>query len=230
MQETWVRSLGWEDPLEKGKATYSSILGWRIPWTIVNGVSKSQTWLSSFHIHPTHCVSNKAYCVPLVTHYHSINLVSAYSVPWVLIAVLVTGFLPVIYCLRLWFEVFTIFFSTWKKIKSVKLPHIQHNMGIQSSVSRKLPMYTGYLLCSAPECCSLIHDSCIYSCIHVYRDQFCYLLPIQSYLHLLSAWLKFLTLLPSLTFLWPCHLTQKCCVSFLISRYHYMFSCSHCIK
>ena len=30
MQETWVRSLGWGDPLEKGKATYSSILGWRI--------------------------------------------------------------------------------------------------------------------------------------------------------------------------------------------------------
>ena len=32
MQETWVRSLGWEDPLEKGMATYSSILAWRIPW------------------------------------------------------------------------------------------------------------------------------------------------------------------------------------------------------
>ena len=34
MQETWVRSLGWEDPMEKGKATYSSILAWRIPWTV----------------------------------------------------------------------------------------------------------------------------------------------------------------------------------------------------
>ena len=33
MQETWVRSLGYEDPLEKGKATHSSILAWRIPWT-----------------------------------------------------------------------------------------------------------------------------------------------------------------------------------------------------
>ena len=32
--ETWVRSLGWEDPLEKGKATHSSILVWRIPWTV----------------------------------------------------------------------------------------------------------------------------------------------------------------------------------------------------
>ena len=34
MQETWVRSLGWEDPLEKGKATHSSILAWRILWTV----------------------------------------------------------------------------------------------------------------------------------------------------------------------------------------------------
>ena len=34
VQETWVRSLGWEDPLEKGKATHSSTLAWRIPWTV----------------------------------------------------------------------------------------------------------------------------------------------------------------------------------------------------
>ena len=34
IQETWIRSLGWEDPLEKGKATHSSILAWRIPWTV----------------------------------------------------------------------------------------------------------------------------------------------------------------------------------------------------
>ena len=34
MWETWFPSLGWEDPLEKGKATHSSILAWRIPWTI----------------------------------------------------------------------------------------------------------------------------------------------------------------------------------------------------
>ena len=33
MWETQVQSLGWEDPLEKGMATYSSILAWRIPWT-----------------------------------------------------------------------------------------------------------------------------------------------------------------------------------------------------
>ena len=34
MWETWVRSLGWEDPLEKGKATHSSILAWKLAWTV----------------------------------------------------------------------------------------------------------------------------------------------------------------------------------------------------
>ena len=34
MQETWVRSLGWEDPLEKGTVTHSNVLAWRIPWTV----------------------------------------------------------------------------------------------------------------------------------------------------------------------------------------------------
>ena len=49
--ETWVQSLHWEDPLEKGKATHSSILAWRIPWTTVLGVTKSWTRLSNFHFH-----------------------------------------------------------------------------------------------------------------------------------------------------------------------------------
>ena len=34
MREIWVRSLGWEYPLEKGMATHSSILDWKIPWTV----------------------------------------------------------------------------------------------------------------------------------------------------------------------------------------------------
>ena len=41
MQETRVLSLGWEDPLEMGKATHSSILAWRIPWTVSMGSQKS---------------------------------------------------------------------------------------------------------------------------------------------------------------------------------------------
>ena len=42
MWETWIRPMGWEDPLEKGKATQSSVLAWRIPWTVlVHGVTES---------------------------------------------------------------------------------------------------------------------------------------------------------------------------------------------
>ena len=52
MRETWVRSLSWEDPLEEGMATHSSILAWRIAmdrgaWqATVHGITKSQTGLS----------------------------------------------------------------------------------------------------------------------------------------------------------------------------------------
>ena len=44
MQETLVRSLGWEDPLEEGMATHSSILAWRIPWTEEPGGLQSMGW------------------------------------------------------------------------------------------------------------------------------------------------------------------------------------------
>ena len=37
IQETWVRFLGWEDPLEKEMATHSSIVAWKIPWTEESG-------------------------------------------------------------------------------------------------------------------------------------------------------------------------------------------------
>ena len=58
--ETWVQSLGQEDPLKEGMTTYSNILAWRIPWTrgawqdIVHTVTKSQTRLKrlSMHAHP----------------------------------------------------------------------------------------------------------------------------------------------------------------------------------
>ena len=54
MQETWVLPLGWEDPLEKGKATHSSILGLEnFMDCIVHGVTKSWTQLSDFHFHHT---------------------------------------------------------------------------------------------------------------------------------------------------------------------------------
>ena len=44
MHETWVRPLGWEDPLEEGMATHSSILAWRIPWTEEPGGLQSMGW------------------------------------------------------------------------------------------------------------------------------------------------------------------------------------------
>ena len=53
MWETWVQSLGWEDPLEEGMATHSSILAWRILmdrgawWTTVHGVATRQTQRSA---------------------------------------------------------------------------------------------------------------------------------------------------------------------------------------
>ena len=56
LQETWVPSLGWEDPLEQGKATHSSVLTWKIPWTeeparlhTIHGIAEGGTRLSHFH-------------------------------------------------------------------------------------------------------------------------------------------------------------------------------------
>ena len=49
VQETCVRSLGWEDPLEEGMAMYSSILAWRIPWTEEPGGLKSMGWQKVGH-------------------------------------------------------------------------------------------------------------------------------------------------------------------------------------
>ena len=59
VQETWVQSLGWEDPLEKEMATHSSILAWRIPWTVAwwataRVVEKSWTQLSDQAQHQDH--------------------------------------------------------------------------------------------------------------------------------------------------------------------------------
>ena len=60
-RETWIGSLGWEDPLEEGVATHSSILAWRIPWTEEPGglqsvgsqESDTPEWLSTHSNHPS---------------------------------------------------------------------------------------------------------------------------------------------------------------------------------
>ena len=63
MRETWVRSLGWEGALEKGKAPHSSILAWRTPWTVQSTGSQSvgHDWATltfTFHIHPKSSVGD----------------------------------------------------------------------------------------------------------------------------------------------------------------------------
>ena len=51
MWETWVRSLGWEDPLEKEMATHSSILAWRIPWAEDPRGCKESDMTEQLHFH-----------------------------------------------------------------------------------------------------------------------------------------------------------------------------------
>ena len=56
MRETWVGSLGWEDPLEKEMAIHSRTIAWKIPWAedpTGHGVAKSRTLLSDFNHQPT---------------------------------------------------------------------------------------------------------------------------------------------------------------------------------
>ena len=53
VSETWVRSLGWEDPLEKGMATHSSFLAWRIPWT--NNTLLKALLLARCRMRSCHC-------------------------------------------------------------------------------------------------------------------------------------------------------------------------------
>ena len=76
MQETWVRSLGQEDPLEKEMATHSSVLAWRIPWTEEPGGLQStgsqrvgHDWATSLHYHKI-----ETWAIKISKIYHSTNL------------------------------------------------------------------------------------------------------------------------------------------------------------
>ena len=75
--ETWVQSLGWEDPLEKGMATHSSILAWRIPidraWqAAVHGVAKSQKQLSTVQYRL--CYLSRSFLITQYYLIHKLNL------------------------------------------------------------------------------------------------------------------------------------------------------------
>ena len=68
MQETRVRPLGWEDPLEKETATHSSIMAWRIPRSLAGyGVAKTWTRLSNFHF--LQSIKKKQIDYNLFSHY-----------------------------------------------------------------------------------------------------------------------------------------------------------------
>ena len=64
----WVRSLGWQDPLEEGMATHSSVLAWRIPmdrgdwWAIIHGVAESRTRWKRQHTHTVRCEEVETRC------------------------------------------------------------------------------------------------------------------------------------------------------------------------
>ena len=62
MQETQVQSLSWEDPLEKGMATHSSMLAWRIPWTEESGGLQSMGLSRGGHNLATNTFTEPLYC------------------------------------------------------------------------------------------------------------------------------------------------------------------------
>ena len=84
MQETWVWSLDWEDPLEEGMATHSSIHPWRIPmdrgaWKpTVHSVTKSQTQLKQLSMH-AHIHTGNRVCTHTHTHTHTHRISCIYT-------------------------------------------------------------------------------------------------------------------------------------------------------
>ena len=67
MRETWVQSLGWEDPLEKGMATHSSILAWRIPWTEESG--RLQSIIQLYQIVIRELVFQNCYVIGILLYF-----------------------------------------------------------------------------------------------------------------------------------------------------------------
>ena len=84
MWETWVQSLGWEDPMEESMVTQASILVWRIPmdrgawWATVLGVTKSQTWLSNKAQH------TKYFSPQIFNYFGEFTIESTYSYMYII--------------------------------------------------------------------------------------------------------------------------------------------------
>ena len=90
MRETWVWSLGWEDPLEKGMTTYSSILAWRILWIEEPGelqpmgIAKRQDWATNTgmrtHTHTHTHTRTHIYIAVVVVR--SLSCIQLFATPW----------------------------------------------------------------------------------------------------------------------------------------------------
>ena len=80
MQETQVRSLGWEDPLEKGKTTHSSFLDWRIPWTEKPGRLQSMGLkeLDRTELITLYSYYHNLHSTPTVTRHKTEKIINSY--------------------------------------------------------------------------------------------------------------------------------------------------------
>ena len=131
MWETWVQSLDWEDPLEKGKATHSSNSGLETSMDcIVHGVAKSQTRLSNFHFLAFFMVQLSH---PYMTTRKTISLTRqtfigrVMSLIFNMMSRLVIAFLPRCKCLLIsWLQSSSAVILGPPKIKSVTVPLFPH--------------------------------------------------------------------------------------------------------
>ena len=90
MQETWVQTLGQEDPLEKEMANHSSILAWKIPWTgawqaTTHGATKSQTRLNDFTSTLIWSVSHNSFLIFKAHFFPSGFLALSYKITFILL-------------------------------------------------------------------------------------------------------------------------------------------------
>ena len=100
MQETWVWSLNWEDPLEKGMATYSSILVWRIPWGESPGglVLLKSSWIFCLYRCSGYQLFGIIFCI-----YHARANSSCFHTFTLFLVLSITHFLPFFLSLSLFF-------------------------------------------------------------------------------------------------------------------------------
>ena len=126
MRETWVQSLGWEDPLEKEMATHSRILAWKIPWTEEPWDCKESDTTEQFHFH--------------FQYSFILNWMGKYSCSHI-------GILPDNDCLEVqtedkcidilgWFQKYFTFWCVWRMVRPVVL----FQGGVQGSWSHKFQM------------------------------------------------------------------------------------------